>query len=404
MSSARQAARSAVLALARRLDWGTVVIEDEAGTRHVCGAGAPTVEVRVHDDRAWSAIALRGSIGLGESYAQGWWDCDDLTSLLRILFAALRPATRTLDRIGTTTARFADPVRRVRTTRGARDRRNVRAHYDISNDFFALMLDPTMTYSCGLFEQPHVSLVDAQRAKLDRICRLLELTPEDEVLEIGSGWGSFAIHAASSYGCRVTTTTISDAQFDLARKRVASAGLTHLITVRPDHYRDLTGRYTKLASIEMIEAVDWRDHDDFFEVCSRLLDQNGLMALQAIVIEEGAFDRTKVHQDFIKRFIFPGGCLPSVTSLVSSAARHELQLLELHDIGRHYPETLRRWRSSLDTRRERVNGLGLDEDFQRLWTFYLCYCEAGFIEGRVSDVQVLLSNRRALRRRVATAG
>ena len=395
MRSARGAARSTVLALARRLERGTVVIEDEDGTRHVCGAGVPTVEVRVRDDRAWSAVALRGSIGLGESYAQGWWDCDDLTSLLRIVFAALRPATRTLDRIGTTTARFADPVRRLTVSRGARDRRNVRAHYDISNDFFALMLDPTMTYSCGLFEQPHVSLVDAQRAKLDRICRLLELTPEDEVLEIGSGWGSFAIHAASCYGCRVTTTTISDAQFDLARKRVASAGLTHLITVRPDHYRDLTGRYTKLASIEMFEAVDWRDHNDFFEVCSRLLDPHGLMALQTIVIEEGAFDRTKVHQDFIKRFIFPGGCLPSVTSLATSAARHELQLLELHDIGRHYPETLRRWRSSLDAQREQVTGLGLDEGFQRLWTFYLCYCEAGFIEGRVSDVQVLLRPSRS---------
>jgi len=383
-----------VLALARRLDRGTLVIEDDVGRRDVCGVGAPTVEVRVRDDRAWSALAFRGSTGLGESYARGWWDCDDLTSLLRILLAALRPATRALDRLGATTAHFADPVRRQRVTRAARDRRNIRAHYDISNDFFALMLDPTMTYSCALFERSQVSLVDAQRAKLDRICRLLELTPEDELLEIGGGWGSFAIHAASCYGCHVTTTTISDAQLEVARERVASAGLAHLVTVRPDHYRELSGRYTKLASIEMFEAVDWRDHDDFFETCSRLLDPHGLMALQSIVIEEGAFDRTKVHQDFIKRFIFPGGCLPSVSSLVSSAARQELQVLELHDIGRHYPETLRHWRTSLDAQRERVSGLGLDERFQRLWTFYLCYCEAGFIEGRVSDVQVLLSNRR----------
>jgi len=392
--SARGAARSTVLALTRRLECGTLVIEEEGGTRHVCGAGAPTVEVHVHDDRVWSSVALRGSIGLGESYAEGWWDCDDLTSLLRMLLAALRPATKALDRVGTTTARFADPVRRLRATRGARDRRNIRAHYDISNDFFALMLDPTMTYSCGLFERQQDSLADAQRAKLDRICQLLELTPEDDLLEIGGGWGSFAIHAASSYGCRVTTTTISDAQLEVARKRVASAGLAHLVTVRPDHYRELTGRYTKLASIEMFEAVDWRDHDDFFETCSRLLDPNGLMALQTIVIEEGAFDRTKVHHDFIKRFIFPGGCLPSVASLVRSAARQELQLLELHDIGRHYPETLRRWRTALAAQTERVSALGLDDRFQRLWTFYLCYCEAGFIEGRVSDVQVLLSNRR----------
>jgi len=383
-----------MLALARRLECGTLVIEDEAGTRHICGARAPTVEVRVHDDRVWSAVALRGSTGLGESYAQGWWDCDDLTSLLRILLAAMRPTSKALDRVGTATARFADPVRRLKGTRRARDRRNIRAHYDISNDFFALMLDPTMTYSCGLFGRPQEPLVDAQRAKLDRICRLLELTPEDELLEIGGGWGSFAIHAASCYGCHVTTTTISDAQLEVARERVASAGLAHLVTVRPDHYRELSGRYTKLASIEMFEAVDWRDHDDFFETCSRVLDPHGLMALQTIVIEEGAFDRTKAHRDFIKRLIFPGGCLPSVTSLVSSAARQELQALELHDIGRHYPETLRRWRTSLDAQRERVSGLGLDDRFQRLWTFYLCYCEAGFIEGRVSDVQVLLSNRR----------
>ena len=394
MRPARGTARSTVLALARRLESGTLVIVDQAGTRHVCGAGAPTVEVRIRDDRAWSAVALRGSIGLGESYAQGWWDCDDITSLLRTVLTATRPATRVLDRIGATTARFTDPVRRLRAPRAARDRGNVRAHYDISNDFFALMLDPTMTYSCGLFERPDVSLADAQRAKLDRICRLLELGPGDDVLEIGGGWGSFAMHAASRYGCRVTTTTISEAQFEFARKRVASAGLTHLVTVRPDHYRELTGRFSKLASIEMFEAVDWRDHDDFFEVCSRLLDPDGLMALQTIVIEEGAFDRTKAHQDFIKRFIFPGGCLPSVTSLVSSAARHDLQLLELHDIGLHYPETLRRWRVSLDGQRERVTALGLDERFQRLWAFYLCYCEAGFIDGRVSDVQVLLSHRR----------
>ena len=395
MRSTREAARSTVLALAQRLDWGTLVIEDEAGTRHVCGAGAPTVEVHVHDDRVWSAVALRGSTGLGESYAQGWWDCDDLTSLLRIVLAAMRPTTRRRSTAsGRRHARFTDPVRRLRGTRGsARSKKHPSALRHLQR---LLRADarPDHDVLVRAVRTTTVSLVDAQRAKLDRICRLLELTPEDEVLEIGSGWGSFAIHAASCYGCRVTTTTISDAQFDLARKRVASAGLTHLITVRPDHYRDLTGRYSKLASIEMFEAVDWRDHDDFFEACSRLLDPHGLMALQTIVIEEGAFDRTKVHRDFIKRFIFPGGCLPSVTSLVSSAARHELQLLELHDIGRHYPETLRQWRTSLDGQRERVSGLGLDEGFQRLWTFYLCYCEAGFIEGRVSDVQVLLSNRR----------
>ena len=200
---------------------------------------------------------------------------------------------RVIDRVGRAEARITDPFRRLRSRGRIRDRRNVRAHYDLSNDFFALMLDETMTYSCALFEDASASLADAQRSKLDRICRLLDLQPHDHVVEIGTGWGGFAIHAASNYGCRVTTTTISSAQFDLARSRVAAAGLEDLVTVRPDDYRDLRGSFTKLASIEMIEAVDWRDHDAFFATCSRLLEPDGLMALQAIVIDDNAFDRSK---------------------------------------------------------------------------------------------------------------
>ena len=248
-----------------------------------------------------------------------------------------------------------------------------------------------MTYSCAVFDDPSTSLADAQRTKLDRICRLLDLRSHDHVLEIGTGWGGFAIHAASNYGCRVTTTTISSAQYELARDRVAAAGLTHLVTIRSDDYRDLEGRYTKLASIEMIEAVDWRDHDEFFATCSRLLEPDGLMAMQAIVIDDIAFDRAKHNEDFIKRFVFPGGCLPSVEAIVRSASRRELRLVELSDIGANYPETLRRWRSNVDAHHDEIDVLGLDLGFRRLWTLYLCYCEAAFLERRVSDIQVLLA-------------
>ncbi len=351
------------------------------------------MQVRVHDSRAWSALVRGGSTGLGEGYVRGWWDCDDLTALVRIALRAMRRTHDTLDRLGQARARLTDPVSRLRRPRPARDRQQVHAHYDISNDFFATMLDETMTYSSALFERPDMGLAAAQRAKMDRICRLLDLGPGDELLEIGTGWGGFAIHAASHYGCRVTTTTISDAQFDLARERVAAAELDRLVTVRPDHYRDLRGRFTKLASIEMFEAVDWRDHDEFFATCARLLEPGGLMAMQTIVIEDQAFDRAKHHDDFIKRFVFPGGCLPSVKSIVASATRGAFRVRDLRDIGEHYPETLRRWRANIDTDLERLESLQLDDSFGRLWTFYLCYCEAGFLERRVSDIQVLLENR-----------
>lgn len=384
-------ARSFVLALARRLDWGTLVIEDEHGTQHACGRGAPVVHVRVLDPRAWSRVARHGSVGLADAYLRSWWESDDLTGLVRILLRGVEPAMRVIDRVGRAEARITDPFRRLRSPGRTRDRRNVRAHYDLSNEFFALMLDETMTYSCALFEDASVSLAQAQRSKLDRLCHLLDLQPHDHLVEIGTGWGGFAIHAASNYGCRVTTTTISSAQFDLARRRVAAAGLEDLVTVRPDDYRDLRGSFTKLASIEMIEAVDWRDHDAFFATCSRLLEPNGLMALQAIVIDDNAFDRSKHDEDFIKRFVFPGGCLPSVESIVRSATRRDLRVIELRDIGANYPETLGRWRANVDEHRDAVRALALGPTFSRLWMLYLCYCEAAFLERRVSDVQVVLA-------------
>jgi cyclopropane-fatty-acyl-phospholipid synthase len=384
-----KAARSAALRLGDRLHDGSIILH-EGDAEIVLGTGQPAVHVTVHDLRFYGAL-VRGSRGMGESYIRGWWDCDDLTTLVRLLLRNLAGPGQVLDRVGAAASPVLDPVARLRRPDKVVDRRNVRAHYDIGNDFYALMLDRTMTYSCGLFERGDMSLADAQIAKLDRICQVLELSPSDRILEIGTGWGSFAVHAASRYGCRVTTTTVSAAQHAWASKRIADAGLAARISVLQDDYRDLRGTYDKLVSIEMIEAVDWRDHRTFFQACADLLRPDGLAAIQAIVIADPSFERAKHHDDFIRRYIFPGGCLPSITRIVSTAGRSGLRMVQLEDIGHHYPETLRRWRANVHRHEEEVAAMGLGTNFRRMWDLYHAYCEAAFLERHVSDVQVLLA-------------
>jgi cyclopropane-fatty-acyl-phospholipid synthase len=388
-SAVEAVARRAVLALGDRTRHGTIVLH-EGGTETVLGVGEPIVDVTVHDPRAYAALRA-GSRGLGESYRQGWWDTDDLTGLLQVLFRNLAGPLAHLDRLGARLRPLLDPPARLRRPDKARDRRNIRAHYDIGNDFYALMLDPTMTYSCAVFERPDVTLEQAQTEKLDRICRRLALSPDDHVLEIGCGWGSFALHAASRYGCRVTTTTISAAQHDLASKRVAEAGLADRVTVLDADYRDLTGTYDKLVSIEMIEAVDWREHDRFFATCADRLRPEGLALLQAIVIADASFERAKRHDDFIRTSIFPGGCLPSITSITASAQRAGLRVVGLDDIGVHYAETLRRWRARVHEHEDEAAELGLGAEFLREWDLFLTYCEAAFLVRHVSDVHVVLA-------------
>jgi cyclopropane-fatty-acyl-phospholipid synthase len=286
----------------------------------------------------------------------------------------------------------ARPARQLRPPSKADDRRNIHAHYDLGNEFFALFLDPTMAYSCGVYESEASSLAEASIAKFDRICRKLNLGPADHVVEIGGGWGGFALHAASRYGCRVTTTTISSRQFDHAVRAVAQAGLTDRITVLNKDYRDLEGQFSDLVSIEMIEAVDWRLYDEFFATCARLLRPDGRAVLQCIVIDDREYDRAKTRKDFIKRYIFPGGCLPSVTAIAAAATRaSDLRLIDLEDIGPHYARTLADWRRRLEDRRSDAHALGFDDQFLRMWRFYFAYCEAAFRERRVSDVQVLLA-------------
>jgi cyclopropane-fatty-acyl-phospholipid synthase len=297
----------------------------------------------------------------------------------------------------------ADPLDRLRDRRvdpadeRAADRRNIRNHYDLGNEFFELMLDDTMSYSCALFEHADATLAEASRAKLDRICTDLHLGPTDHVLEIGTGWGSFAVHAAKRYGCRVTTTTISDAQFEYASKRVVDADVDHLVDVRNDDYRDLTGTFDRLVSIEMIEAVGWRRFDTFFSTCNRLLRPDGLMALQAIVIEDRSYERSKRSTDFIKESVFPGGCLPSLAVIASTVARvTDLSVIDVRDLSAHYPETLRRWRANLarhapEIGRSEAKSPLIDPATLRMFELYLCYCEAAFMERHVSDVQLVLA-------------
>jgi cyclopropane-fatty-acyl-phospholipid synthase len=325
----------------------------------------------------------------------GYWDADDLTSVIRVLLAN----RAVLDSLETGVARIAAPVQKAlhwlnRNTRSG-SRRNIAAHYDLGNEFFALWLDPTLMYSSAVFERADMSLEEASTAKLERICRKLALGAADNVLEIGTGWGGFALHAARNHGCRITTVTISREQYELARERVAAAGLSDRVTVLLLDYRDLDaelhGRFDKLVSIEMIEAVGHEFLGAFFAKCSEMLAPHGAMLLQAITIADQRYEQARRSVDFIQRYIFPGSCLTSVTSMSAALTRHtDLRVFDLEDIGPHYATTLARWRDAFIAKRAQIRALGYGEEFLRMWEYYFCYCEAGFIERAIGDVQLLL--------------
>jgi len=376
-------------ALLDQLREGRLVVAGDGRRRRRFGPSDAELSaiVRLHDERFWRALP-RGSLALAEAYMDGSWDCDDLVTLVRI-------GAREIPRIDRWRRPFL-PARRAltrlpRNTRSAA-RRHIAAHYDLGNDLFRLFLDETMTYSCAVFESPDMTLREAQEAKLDRVCRKLELTPDDHVVEIGSGWGSFALHAAGRYRCRVTTTTISREQHAVATERVREAGLEDRVGVLLVDYRDLRGRFDKLVSIEMIEAVGWQYFDLFFRRCSELLRPDGLMLLQAITIDDRAYTLEKATRSFIKQLIFPSGCLPSVEVIRRCAARAtDMRMLDTEDITHHYPETLRRWRENFIRAEARAGQMGYDRRFRRLWELYFAWCEGGFRERRIGDVQALLA-------------
>jgi cyclopropane-fatty-acyl-phospholipid synthase len=390
-----------VLAKFSTLRNGRLVLR-EGGRVHEFGddtPGVPLAEVDVRDARMWSATALRGSVGVGEAYAHGWWTSPDPTAVVRLFVRNLEA----LDEVDSGLARLSRPVlglyHRLRDNTEKGSRENISAHYDLSNEFFELFLDPTMAYSCGIFEDRESTLEQASVEKMDRLCRKLELRAGERVVEIGTGWGALAIHAAREYGVHVTTTTISEQQHALAERRIAEAGLEDRITLLFEDYRRLpewrrksgSPLFDKAISVEMIEAVGHRFFDSFFRTCSELLAPHGRMALQAITISDQHYERAKNSVDFIQRHIFPGSCIPSVTALCSSMSRAgELRLADLEDIGPHYVTTLATWRKRLLARWDEARGLGLDDTFLRLFEFYFAYCEGGFAERHISTVQMML--------------
>jgi len=351
----------------------------------------PQASVTVLDPAFYSELAFGGSVGAGESYMLGHWRADDLTALLQLVLRN----RHVLDAMEGGIARLSSPLRLAahwlhRNTR-AGSRRNISAHYDLGNEFFRLFLDESMMYSCALFDRPGMTLAEASTAKLDAVCRKLALGPQDHVLEIGTGWGGFALHAAARYGCRVTTTTISPSQHELARERVRAAGLGQRVTLLLEDYRDLAGSYDKLVSIEMIEAIGHRQFSEFFRRAAARLVPGGRMLLQSITIADRHYARARDEVDFIKRYIFPGSCIPSVGALATAVgASGDLRIVDLEDIGPHYATTLACWRENFLSNLDRVRALGYPESFVRMWEFYLCYCEAGFSEHALGDVQMVI--------------
>lgn len=391
------AARSLVLRLLTRIRSGELeLIEDGASLRfgEVVPERPLRAVVHVRSLRFYRQL-LRGSIGLCESYMDGLWECDDLVALTRI--AALNVGA--LDTFRRRLAPVLIPVQRwarwlARNT-PMRSRKRIAAHYDLGNELFALFLDRTMMYSCAVFERPQATLEEASLAKLERVCAKLALKESDHLLEIGTGWGGLAVYAAQHYGCRVTTTTISREQHAYACERVREAGLEDRVTVLLEDYRELTGRYDKLVSIEMIEAVGWQYFPTYFRRCSELLADDGAMLLQAITIDDRAYHVEKAGKSFINTYIFPGGCLPSMEVIMRHVARRtDLQAVALEDLTTSYVETLRRWRENFSAHLGELAELGYDGRFQRIWLLYLAYCQAGFAERRICDVQLLLAKPR----------
>ena len=339
----------------------------------------------VHDASCYGDILTGGSIGAAESFITGDWSSPDLTLLVRVMVRNMD----ILDQMESGLALLSKPLLKTfhyfnqNSAKGSR--RNIAAHYDLGNELFESFLDPTMMYSSAIFPSASASLEQASLNKLEIICQKLQLNAADHVVEIGTGWGGFAIYAAKHYGCRVTTTTISKQQFNLAKQRIEEAGLEDKITLLLEDYRDLKkdheGEFDKLVSIEMIEAVGWKFYNTFFAHCSALLKPEGIALIQAITITDQRYDQARKDVDFIQRYIFPGSCIPSVTALLNaSTVASDLNLVQAQDFAAHYARTLKTWQESFNQKSNHISKLGYSDDFKRMWQFYLSYCEGGFSE------------------------
>ena len=365
----------------RQFKKGRIILELPNGELHEYGdpKGSRPATMKVHDYSVFRDLILHHDIGLGDAFVERKYSTNDLTLLLKnfVQNMDVLHTKPTLISYFTTLLRSVKHFMRRNNKLGSR--KNIHAHYDLSNDLFETFLDPTMTYSSALYESEEDTLEQAQIRKLDRMAELAQLSADDHVLEIGCGWGSFAIHAASKYGCKVTGITLSQNQLELARKRVHAKGLDHLIELKLIDYRDIEGRYDKIISIEMIEAVGHQYYPTFFENCERLLKEDGIMVLQAITIPDYRFEEASKGADWIQKEIFPGSTIPSLTALSKGMEQSSRFIIEnVSHVGKHYARTLREWRELFFENRERILGLGYDERFIRYWQYYLCYCEAGF--------------------------
>ncbi|MFL0796390.1 MAG: cyclopropane-fatty-acyl-phospholipid synthase family protein [Cellvibrionaceae bacterium] len=377
----------------RKLEIGQLTLSFEGNTLFF---GNPQHELSAHievtDKAFFKHVMLHRSIGLGEAYMDNLWDTPDLTNLIQVMAANLK-AINDLDKnkvwYSKILSRFAHRLNR-NTLSGSK--KNIEAHYDLSNDFFELFLDSTMLYSAAIFGNASDSLKIASMNKAKTICQKLQLTKDDHLLEIGTGWGYLAIHAAMFYGCKVTTTTLSEEQYAYAKAKVAELGLSDKITLLKTDYRELTGEYDKLVSIEMIEAVGHEYYDTYFEKCDSLLKDDGLMLIQAITIEDQRYEHAKNSVDFIQKYIFPGGGLPSNAVIMDCLARKtQMQMVGFQDIGMDYAKTLNHWKKNFLQKKSEVMKLGFDERFIRMWEYYLCYCEGGFLQRAISTGQFVFA-------------
>ena len=356
------------------------------------GSSDEKVSVDIHSQEFYVMTGSGGALGIAEAYVAGYWSSDDVVKLFQIILRN-RDILLSLEK---GFAKLVKPINKMihrgrqNTLKGSKE--NILAHYDLSNDFYKLWLDPSMTYSCAFFNNDSVTLEEASIEKLDRICRKLDLSEDDSVLEIGTGWGSFSIHAVKNYGCKVTTTTISDAQFDYARSRIKDEGLESKITLINKDYRDLDGKYDKIVSIEMIEAVGYEYIPDYFSKLSSLLKNNGLVALQGITYNDQNFEVYKNSVDFIKKYIFPGSCLISIAQIIDVIKKDtDLAMVDMEDITKHYAVTLSRWRKNFMDVIPKVKEMGYSQAFINMWEFYFLYCEAGFSERNIGDVQMIFA-------------
>ncbi|MDG2107034.1 MAG: cyclopropane-fatty-acyl-phospholipid synthase [Woeseiaceae bacterium] len=397
--------RRAVLSRFEKLQEGQITVTEGEKTMvfgNLTEDFPKSIYINVVNAKFYSCIAFGGAIGASEAYMQQYWTCDELVDVLRILIRN----RDVLEKVDSGLALLKLPMRKLlhalnkNTRRGSR--KNIAAHYDLSNEFYQLWLDQKMMYSCAFFDPPDASLETAATQKLDRICKKLDLKIGDSVIEIGAGWGGFAIYAATNYGCHVTTTTISQQQFDYAQRAIKEAGLEDRITILHQDYRDLSGNFDKLVSIEMIEAVGHSFHASYFKKCCELLKPDGQMLLQAITIADQRYKQYKNSVDFINKYIFPGGCLTSVTSMTETITRYtDMRVFHLEDMAPHYAKTLNHWHNSFFAHIEDIRKLGFSDSFIHLWDYYLCYCESAFTERATGVVQMLIMRPNLRREKIS---